>query len=242
MSLFCHFKLFLFSSLSFSFPLFPSFNPLYSPLLSFSPEDRLRLLLLYIAHVGKLSPPDRTSLLDRAGLSASDRRAVAALEYLLANRILPDGVPATFPANSSEGGKEDKKKKKSKQKALVEENAYDDSRYVPHVKRILTQFADGALDPSEYPFVIPTTTTTAATSTGVSMRGGKGASSSAPRGQNGGKGRVILVIVGGMTYAEMRAAYMFAGREVVIGSDAVLRPEEFVEELRRLPVENVGTM
>jgi len=49
--------------------------------------------------------------------------------------------------------------------------------------------------------------------------------------------RIILFILGGMTHSEMRSAYELSkktNREVIVGSNSILTPKEFVAELRSL--------
>ncbi|KAF8309294.1 Sec1-like protein [Clavulina sp. PMI_390] len=57
--------------------------------------------------------------------------------------------------------------------------------------------------------------------------------------------RVIVFVAGGMTYSEMRTAYQVGAklaRDVYIGSTHAITPERFIEDMKSLEIEGVGSM
>jgi len=56
--------------------------------------------------------------------------------------------------------------------------------------------------------------------------------------------RVITFVAGGLTYSEIRAAYTLAGqlnRDIYIGSTHTITPERFVDDLKVLDMEGIGS-
>jgi len=56
--------------------------------------------------------------------------------------------------------------------------------------------------------------------------------------------RVITFVAGGVTYSEIRAAYTVAGelnRDIYIGSTHAITPEGFVDDMKVLDMEGVGS-
>jgi syntaxin-binding protein 1 len=145
-----------------------------------------------------------------------------------------------------------------------DEAEYAASRFVPALKTSLTDMAQEGLSFDAYPSVLPMPEATPAS--GGSSRGGSksarsgrrgeassarkttGASSKWAKSSGGSKsgsggpvrfmgGRHIVFMIGGMSYAEVRAAEEVSvkeSREIIIGSTCFVTPAEYMEDLALL--------
>ncbi|KAJ2159618.1 syntaxin binding protein 1 [Coemansia sp. RSA 552] len=86
----------------------------------------------------------------------------------------------------------------------------------------------------------PATTTGSA----VSLGGSSSASVAPPPPRQSSRGRLILYVIGGITFSEVRAAEELArkhGREVIVGSTHMIEPEDFLYEVSTLSFEIQGS-
>jgi len=116
------------------------------------------------------------------------------------------------------------------------------------LKQIAEDAANGSLSTTDFPFIKEPSASPSNNSkkeeVPASLRKG-----SQPRWANKGKerksevgssptgGRIIIFIAGGMTHSEMRCTYEISqklNREVVLGSNVILTPTNFITELRKL--------
>lgn len=133
------------------------------------------------------------------------------------------------------------------------ESEFANSRYVPPLKPILEAVVANNLDVNEYPPVrdLPqghgsgagTVTSARKRTEGSARKGGATKRWHRSNQKEGSKdesyqgGRVIVFIIGGMTYSELRVSrevMVKASREVVAGSTIFSNPSDFMDDLRRL--------
>jgi len=203
--------------------------------------DKIRLLMIYIISQEGIKDSDRKRLMDLAKISFEDQGAISNLRYLSVTLL--------------KGGARSSKKKQNKEKKKKQRDdapPYELSRYSPIVKQIAEELIDGSLSNTEYPFVKE-----------PMVEGGKQEVKEATslRKQTQPKwadknnrksekqtttgGRIIVFIIGGVTYSELRSVYELTkkhSREVVIGSTSLLTPSQYVDGLRSLKkVESLDT-
>ncbi|KAI0629394.1 Sec1-like protein [Trametes polyzona] len=107
-------------------------------------------------------------------------------------------------------------RKKMKQKPSNEEE-YELSRYKPVLRTVLEEHVSNKLDPTLFP---------------------GGATHQDTR------QRILVFVAGGMTYSEMREAYLLSkslNKEIIIGSTHALTPSQFVDDLKVLEIGGVGS-
>jgi syntaxin-binding protein 1 len=202
-----------------------------------SSADRTRLLALYFlskkSKVASGMDADEEDLVSRAGLEPIH---MAALRKILANRRL---FGQRRPNRTSQG---------ARPSVIDDEPAYDSSRFIPALHILMEDLAYGQLDPEEFPFIRAgdhaDSSTAAAAKVKPGQPAGGGAAPVSLRTKPhslaaGGVGSVdgptgsatVVVVLGGVTYSEVRAAYAVSERlrrDIVLGSDFVLTPERFL--------------
>ncbi|KAL0138132.1 Sec1-like protein [Mucor lusitanicus] len=216
-----------------------------------SPVDKARLLMLYIIwKEGGIFEDDKKKLLEHAKLKGELRDAINNLPLI--------GVKLTRvrkPEKSSFLKKRRQKKNKD------EETPYELSRYVPVIKKVMDAHLTNTLDPKQFAFTrqsdmepsedgghghapgqggIPLSGVSLRTTKPTwSKKTGNGGAAGSPRTSNGAK--LIVFVIGGATYSEIRSVYEIAdtfNRDVYIGTTEILRPSSFIDHLGhlRLPV------
>ncbi|KAG8717169.1 vacuolar sorting protein VPS33/slp1 [Ceratobasidium sp. 394] len=211
--------------------------------------DKARLIALYIMYRDGVSDEDRRRLFQHAKLSNMDQDAVNGLSYLGAR------VTKT-PADRD-------LKRKLKQKAAAQYD-YDQSRYQPVLQTVLEDHFSGKLDTSVFPYVrdAPPSAAPLGSSLGsfrsspqpaaqaagapTSLRSQKPSWHKAPVRGTGepAKQRVIVFMAGGMTYSEMRTVYTVSNalnKDVYLGSTHPTTPTRFVNDLRAIAMDGVGS-
>uniref|UniRef100_A0A1I7TW79 Syntaxin-binding protein 1 n=1 Tax=Caenorhabditis tropicalis TaxID=1561998 RepID=A0A1I7TW79_9PELO len=185
-------------------------------------EDRLRLILLYIISKNGITDENLNKLLQHANISMADKETITNAAYLGLNIVTDTGRKKTWTPTKKE---------------RPHEQVYQSSRWVPVIKDIIEDAIDERLDTKHFPFLA-----------GRQVNQGYRAPASARYGQwhkergqqsNYRSGpRLIIFIIGGVTFSEMRAAYeVTAARkpwEVIIGSDRIITPDKFLTNLRDL--------
>jgi len=180
---------------------------------------------------------DRKRLMDLAKISVQDQLAIANLYHL--------GVTI------NKGKKAKKETKKKKKRGDV---PYELSRYVPNLKDVLKQLAEDGLSAQEYPFVRddPNVTTGRAPSSSSGEKKSLKGAAKGPKWADKGKKkeenkvqlagpRIIVFILGGMTFSEMRTAYEITSqhqRLCFVGSTHIITPNKFLADLGRLAPDN----
>ncbi|KAI8639642.1 Sec1-like protein [Parasitella parasitica] len=199
---------------------------------------KARLILLWIATSDTVDPNNLEQLLSVARLNQTYKDAIENIKLL--------GVQLSKSATL-----QGRKMKKSLKKKVnpQQEVPFDLSRYVPVVKRIMEGHIDGNIDKSLFPNNIrdvkqhhtrKDTTETAKEAPKLRVyktqwhkkSTGANAVIKPPSGPP-----IIMFIVGGMTYSEIRSAYEIAetfDREVYIGSTHIITPDKFVKDISTL--------
>jgi len=187
-------------------------------------EDRIRLILLYIISKNGVTDENLNKLLQHANISMAEKETITNAALLGLNITIDQGRRKAWVPNRHE---------------RANEQIYQSSRYVPVVKDIMEDAIDEKLDVKHFPYL--------GGSRQISMPNRSKAPASARYGQwhkdqrysqmRSGP-RLIIYIVGGVTYSEMRSAYQVTRAQkawdVIIGSDQILTPEKFLGNLRDL--------
>eukprot|EP01097_Dermamoeba_algensis_P005726 TRINITY_DN3623_c0_g1_i1.p1 TRINITY_DN3623_c0_g1~~TRINITY_DN3623_c0_g1_i1.p1 ORF type:complete len:605 (-),score=165.82 TRINITY_DN3623_c0_g1_i1:264-2078(-) len=178
--------------------------------------DKLRLLCLYAASQGSVDSSVR-ALISQTGINQ------ATVEKALKNIVsLGTGVQGI---------------KKSKEKQKGKSTTFIISRYVPKVKEIVEELLEDGLSTTAFPYVGD-----------APGEGGKKEVKSLKKAQPAwakkekqetvlSGPRAIVFVIGGVTFSEIRAMgeLMEAQhREIIIGSNILLRPSDFVDNLKVL--------
>lgn len=184
-----------------------------------SPEDKLRLLMIYMITQDGIRQDERRQLIQLADISPEDQDAIINLFYL--------GVTLLQGTNH--------KKRPTKKGAAGAEEGYDVSRYAPPLKRALDDLLGPGLSTADFPFVGQHE---------AAAGGGKAAGAKGKAG--GGAGgdavphtgrRVIVFMLGGMSYSELRSVHEVAEgarREVISGATCMLTPKTYLLALKQL--------
>jgi len=196
---------------------------------SISVQDKMRLLMLYVISQEGVKDGDRKRLFDLAKLSHRDQNIINNLKYL--------GVSVMKTGN----------KKKSKQTKKPKRNnpSYELSRYSPAIKKLAEEIFSGNLSKEDFPVltakVSPRSPTFSTLRKGIQPKWSDKSKQSqkdeiSPVNLRK-KGRLVIFIVGGATYSEIRTVYELAAqhnREVILGTTAILTPNEFVTQVGEL--------
>ncbi|MFH4982627.1 hypothetical protein AB6A40_009336 [Gnathostoma spinigerum] len=184
--------------------------------------DRLRLILLYIISKNGISQENLDKLLQHANIDMVEKEMLTNASYLGLNVITDQGRKRVWTPSRKE---------------RANEQVYQSSRWVPVIKDIMEDAIDDKLDVKHFPFL-----------SGRQMNPTYRAPTSARYGQwHKERGqiasyragpRLIVFVVGGVTYSEMRAAYEVTKDkkpwEIIIGSDQIITPTSFLDNLRGL--------
>lgn len=131
--------------------------------------------------------------------------------------------------------KQNRRKNIPQQRKEREAQTYQLSRWVPYVKDLMEEILDEKLDQRAFPFL----------SNRPNMQGSGAFSGSSARPtwhrndkqqqQQRSGPRLIVFVIGGISYSEMRSAYEVTTQnkkwEVIIGSDQILTPRTFLNNL-----------
>uniref|UniRef100_A0A915NX17 Protein ROP n=1 Tax=Meloidogyne floridensis TaxID=298350 RepID=A0A915NX17_9BILA len=184
-------------------------------------EDRLRLILLYILHRNGITDENLNKLLQHANIPHMEKETLVNASLLSLNITIDQGRKRVWTPTRRERGNE---------------QVYRESRWVPIIKDVMEDAIEDKLDIKHFPFLA-----------GRQISQPYRAPTSARYGQwhkdqrysqmRSGP-RLIIFIVGGVTFSEMRSAYEVTRSqkawEVVIGSDQIITPERFLNNLRDL--------
>ncbi|CEF69781.1 Protein ROP [Strongyloides ratti] len=185
-------------------------------------EDRLRLILLYITTRNGITDETLNKLLQHANINLSEKETITNASQLGFNITIDQGKKKVWQPSRKE---------------RRDETFYQSSRWVPVIKDILEDAVDDKLDAKHFPFLNGRQANQpyrAATS----VRYGQWHNQRAQNQQYRTGPRLIVYIIGGVTYSEIRAAYEVTQTkkpwEIIIGSDQILTPEKFLNNLRDL--------
>ncbi|XP_050740167.1 protein ROP-like isoform X1 [Eriocheir sinensis] len=182
--------------------------------------DKLRVILLYILAKNGVSNENLEKLLQHAQIPPTEKDTINNMAHLGINVIV-------------EGGNRSRKPYQVPRKERITEQTYQMSRWTPVIKDVMEDTIDNKLEEKHYPFLAGRSATmskTAPTSVRYAGNWHKDKVKNMPR--------LIVFVVGGITYSEMRAAYEVTKAvknwEVIIGSTHILTPKDFLSDLRDL--------
>ncbi|KAA1136315.1 vacuolar sorting protein VPS33/slp1 [Puccinia graminis f. sp. tritici] len=195
---------------------------------SISTSDKLRIVALYVLYRDGVPDEDRRRLYQHARLALHEMDAVNNMVFLGANVTKDSG-----------------KRKKALFKQPLDENAYDISRFQPVVKLMLQDAVSGKLDQTVFPYM-GDNPSNAQNGSGPASSGGAPTSlrSAKPSWQRprskiapANRERLMVFVAGGLTYAEVRAAYEISeahSKDVIIGSTHLYTPKKYIADLANL--------
>jgi len=202
---------------------------------SVSVKDKMRLILILLASQDNVKGSEKEKRFEVAGLGAEE---IAIIEHMQCIGVSGEsGI-----SERKERERKMKKKKKKERETEEEQVPYQVSRYVPILRDYLEDLCTGDLSTKDVPFC------------GDQPKGGGASKDAAPKAkslktasrkkqskdkekgdavENRGS-RVIVFIIGGMAWSEVRTVYEMTkleGREFVIGSTHVLTPNKLIDEV-----------
>ncbi|KAF7770373.1 hypothetical protein Agabi119p4_6347 [Agaricus bisporus var. burnettii] len=202
--------------------------------------NKARIIALYIQYRDGVPEEDRRRLYQHARLSLAEIDALKALGLM--------GVKISKNPNDKDT------KKRIKQKKTNEEE-YELSRYKPLLKTIIEDAVASRLDESIFPYVkdsplknvVPQAVRSPPAAT--SLRSAKPtwqhkAPKTGTANVRDDKQRLIVFVAGGMTYSEIREAYQLStslNKDIFIGSTHTITPKDFVDDLKVLDLNGVGS-
>ncbi|XP_014251465.1 protein ROP [Cimex lectularius] len=183
--------------------------------------DKMRIILLYTLSKNGISDENLNKLVQHAQIQPHEKQAIVNLGNLGLN-VVVDGprIKIYTPPR----------------KERITEQTYQMSRWTPVIKDLMEDCIDEKLDIKHFPYLA-----------GRAASSGYHAPSSVryghwhkDKGQQTVKNvpRLIVFIIGGVTYSEIRCAYEVTNAvknwEVIIGSSHILTPEDFLSNLSNL--------
>ncbi|KAH8808767.1 Sec1 family protein [Xylogone sp. PMI_703] len=193
---------------------------------SIRPEDRLRLIILYIMYRDGLIMEDITRLLAHSSLPAQNGEAITNLELLgvRVTKALKDKKPPPQPLFPP----------KVNQTAQDEEYAL--SRFEPAMKIMLEDLSKGCLDQAVFPYTKPPLDNSEDMA-GVNQASLRSAKPTWARNRLSvidNRQRVIVFMAGGATYSEARACYEVSKtsvKDVFLTTSHMLTPSLFLQQV-----------
>jgi len=192
-----------------------------------SEYNKMRIIILLAIVMQGLSEENLEKLMEHAKISGVERSAVSNVVHL--------GVPLLY-----DGGK----RKSAPARKERQEKSYTTSRYVPYIKDIMEDAAEGKLEPKLYPFLTTRNLSGMGGSGVISARRGNYGNWHKDKNQADAKSgpRMIICVLGGVCYSEMRCAYEVTEAykdlpknwEVIVGGTELITPDALLIKLRGL--------
>ncbi|XP_045611073.1 protein ROP isoform X1 [Procambarus clarkii] len=185
-------------------------------------QDKLRVILLYILAKNGVSNENLEKLLQHAQIPATEKDTINNMAHLGINVIV-------------DGGNRSRKPYQVARKERITEQTYQMSRWTPVIKDIMEDIIENKLEEKHFPFLAGRSAAMPrAAPSSVRYNWHKDKSATSVKNMP----RLLIFVVGGITYSEMRAAYEVtkSGKnwEVIIGSTHILTPKEFLSDLHNL--------
>lgn len=183
-------------------------------------EDKLRLIMLFLLSKNGITEDNLQKLLHHAMIPDDKKQIILNLQNMGMTILQDANKPASRRKNIPQNRKE------------REGGSYQLSRWAPYVKDLMEDILDEKLDMRQFPFLSnrPPVSTQLA---GASARPTWHRATGQPEKKIGP--RLIVFIVGGVCYSEMRSAYEVTNQnkkwEVIIGSDQIITPRAFLNNL-----------
>lgn len=180
-------------------------------------EDKLRLIMLFLLHKNGITEENLQKLLHHAMIPEDKKQMILNLQ-IMGLQILqdPNKRRKNIPQNRRER----------------DGQTYQLSRWTPYMKDIMEDVLEEKLDQRQFPFL------SSRPLAGVGFGGSSARptwhrSTGQPTTRSGP--RLIIFVIGGVTYSEMRSAYEVTAAnkkwEVIVGSDQILTPKFFLNNL-----------
>lgn len=191
--------------------------------------DKMRIILLYIIYKGGVSEENLAKLVQHAQIPMDDKTILLNMQCL--------GVPIVQDGSWGGRRKPAQPYQPLNRRERYNETTYQMSRWTPYVKDIMEDSIDDKLDPKRFPFLSGGARNIGMGAAPMSARYGQWHKD---RGQPSYKTgpRLIIFVIGGITYSEMRCAYEVNNAaknwDVIIGGTHILQPEGFLADLREL--------
>ena len=220
-----------------------------------APEERLRLVMLYLSQVNDVSETTARELVKSvAGLDGDFERAVtnflslgihgtkiAAPEGVVAGATGARGSLITIPSTRHTLKFASNKARMKRHRAVARTSKFVNCRYQSELREIVETVLNNGLDSTAFPHVGGTGTSTYVAG-GISADGVMGIQKSAAAmwGQvmaqdaGGRRQKLVVFVIGGVTLAETREVSELAqqfGIDVLLGGSSILTPKRVVEIL-----------
>jgi len=181
-------------------------------------KDKLRLIMLFLLNKNGITEENLQKLLSHAMIAEDKKQAILNLQNLGLQIIADPNKPTLRKKNIPQNRRE------------KEGQTYQLSRWTPYLKDLMEDIVEEKLDSRQFPFISsrPATGFSGSSARPTWHRNvGQPAMRSGPR--------LIIFVIGGVTYSEMRSAYEVTNAnkkwEVIIGGDHLLTPRQFLSDL-----------
>ncbi len=188
--------------------------------------NKMRIIILLAIVMQGLSDENMSKLMEHAKISGVEKAALLNMKHL--------GVSVV----------QDGKKKPLPHRKVRQETSFTTSRYVPYIKDIMEDAADGKLDQKLFPFLTTRETSGLGVSGVTSARRSNFGNWHKDKSQTESTSgpRLIVFVIGGTCYSEMRCAYEVTNAykeasknwECIVGGTELLTPDNFLVRLRSL--------